>query len=269
MKNWTKKFRIPPGKRIRLEDWPTAGGDGMEKSEARRRLEIIGPQMADWQHRLYAEQRRAVLVVLQAMDAGGKDGVIRRVFTFLNPQGCRVTSFKTPTPSELAHDFLWRIHQAVPARGEVGVFNRSHYEDVLIVRVQNLVRQKVWEQRYDQINDFERMLTENGTAIFKFILHISREEQRQRLEERLRDPSKHWKADPADARERECWDDYIAAYEDAIERCGTPWAPWHVIPADRKWFRDLAIAEIFLEGLRSLRPQYPPPKVDLSKIVIR
>jgi len=268
MKKYIPLYQVKPGQRVRLSKRPCDEDGGMDKEEGRERLQALLDPLAEWQRRLYAEQRQALLVVLQAMDAGGKDGVIRRVFSAFNPQGCRVTSFKVPTSVELAHDFLWRVHQAVPAHGEIGVFNRSHYEDVLVVRVHGMVPRAVWKKRYRQINDFERMLVENGTTLLKFYLHISREEQRRRLEERLKDPTKHWKADPADAREREHWDEYREAYEEAIERCSTAWAPWYVIPADRKWYRDLVVAEILLEALRRMNPRYPPPRTDLSNLVI-
>ncbi len=268
MPNVSALWKVRPGRRIKLADWPTEERGGMDKDAARARIEKAVEEISSWQYRLYSENRRALLIVLQAMDAGGKDGVIRRVMSALNPQGCRVTSFKAPSAVELAHDFLWRVHAATPAKGEIGIFNRSHYEDVLIARVRNLAPKAVWKKRYRQINDFERLLSENGVAILKFYLHISKEEQRERLQERLRDPTKHWKADPADLEERRLWDDYRAAYEDAIERCGTPWAPWHIIPADRKWYRDFAVSEIILETLRRMRPQFPPPKADIAKLVV-
>ena len=266
--NLAKALRVKPGQRVRLDRWETDAPDGITKERARARTERVVAALPDWQYKLYIENRRALLIVLQAMDAGGKDGVIRRVMAALNPQGCRVTSFKAPSPLELSHDYLWRVHAAVPARGEIGIFNRSHYEDVLIVRVKNLVPQRVWSRRYDQINDFERMLTENDVTILKFFLHISKEEQRERLQARLDDPAKHWKADAADAEERKLWDEYQRAYEAALERCSTPWAPWHVVPADRKWYRDYAVSEIILEKLREMNPQFPPPKEHLRRIVI-
>lgn len=268
MPNMSKRWRVRPGRKIRLADWPTDERGGMEKDGARARIEKVVAQLPEWQYRLYSENRRALLIVLQAMDAGGKDGVIRRVMSVLNPQGCRVTSFKAPTAIEMAHDFLWRIHAAAPARGEIGIFNRSHYEDVLIARVRNLVPPTVWKVRYRQINDFERLLAENGVTILKFFLHISKEEQRERLQARLQDPTKHWKMDPADLDERRHWDDYMAAYEDAIERCGTAYAPWYVIPSDRKWYRDFAVSEIILETLRRMRPRFPPPKPGIARLVV-
>ncbi len=263
-----KMLRVKPGSRVRLAHWDTDAPGGVGKEKARVRTERVVAELPDWQYKLYVENRRALLIVLQAMDAGGKDGVIRRVMASLNPQGCRVTSFKAPSALELSHDFLWRVHAAVPARGEIGIFNRSHYEDVLIGRVKNLVPRRVWSRRYDQINDFERMLVENDVTILKFFLHISKEEQRERLQARLDDPTKHWKVDAADVEERKLWDEYRRAYEVALERCSTPWAPWYVVPADRKWFRDFAVSEIILEKLREMNPRFPPAKEDLRRIVI-
>jgi PPK2 family polyphosphate:nucleotide phosphotransferase len=203
------------------------------------------------------------------MDTGGKDGTIRHVMSGLNPTGCTVTSFKVPSEEERDHDYLWRIHNAVPARGMIGVFNRSHYEDVLVVRVHGLVPKKVWAARYRQINDFERTLNENGVKILKFFLHISKKEQAERLRERIRDKSKNWKFSEADVRERRLWGSYQKAFEDALERCSTPWAPWHVVPADRKWVRDALVARAMVKALEGLRLRYPKAKTDLSKIVIR
>jgi PPK2 family polyphosphate:nucleotide phosphotransferase len=202
------------------------------------------------------------------MDAGGKDGTIRHVMSGLNPQGCRVTSFKVPTEEELAHDYLWRIHRAVPAKGEIGIFNRSHYGDVLVVRVHNLVPKRVWSKRFEQINAFERILAETGVTIVKFFLHISKEEQKRRLQDRLDDSSKHWKISPADFEERKYWDDYVKAYEDILARCSTPWAPWYVIPADHKWFRNLAVADVLVRTLKDMRMRFPKSKLDLSKFVL-
>jgi PPK2 family polyphosphate:nucleotide phosphotransferase len=208
-------------------------------------------------------------VVLQAIDGGGKDGTVRHVMTAFNPQGCTVTSFKAPTALELRHDYLWRIHQQVPPRGEVGVFNRSHYEDVLVVRVDNLVPKPVWTERYDQINAFERMLGANGVHVVKFFLQISKDEQRRRMEDRLREPAKQWKFSPEDLAKRKQWDDYQTAFEDMLTRCGTDEAPWYLIPADRKWFRNLAVSQILASELGKLPLQFPKPKYDPSKIRVR
>ena len=220
------------------------------------------------QYRMYAENRRALLIVLQAMDSGGKDGTIRKVMTGFNPQGCVVTSFKVPSEEERDHDFLWRIHKAVPRRGEVGIFNRSHYEDVLVVRVHDLVPQAVWSKRYEQINAFERLLADNDTVIVKFFLHIGKDEQLERLKARIDDPTKHWKISEADFKERRYWDDYQAAYADALSRCSTAHAPWYVIPANKKWYRNYAVAQILVETLSALDMQYPKPSFDLRKLKI-
>ncbi|MEW5987072.1 MAG: polyphosphate kinase 2 family protein [Chloroflexota bacterium] len=265
----TKEHCLPPGRPVHLADLPTdgrhflAGREAAESEFLALREEFIG-----WQERLYAEGRRKVLVIFQAMDAGGKDGVIGKVFQGVNPQGVTVTPFKVPTPEELAHDFLWRIHKAVPAAGMIGVFNRSHYEDVLVVRVHQIVPEAVWRPRYEQINHFEKLLSDTGTTVLKFYLHISKEEQKKRLQARLADPSKHWKFDLADLDKRRYWDDYLAAYEEMLTRCTTAWAPWYVIPADQKWYRNLAVARVLVNTFHHLNPQYPPPKDDLTNIII-
>jgi PPK2 family polyphosphate:nucleotide phosphotransferase len=221
-----------------------------------------------WQDRLWAEERQSLLVVLQAMDTGGKDGTIKRLFRGMNPQGVRVTAFKAPTAEELAHDFLWRVHRATPRRGEIGVFNRSHYEDVVVVRVKQLAPEAVWRDRFARINDFEENLAAAGTRLVKLFLHISKEEQADRLRARLDDPTKRWKFNPADLRERARWDDYMAAYGEAIERTSTEVAPWFVIPADKKWYRTWAATTIVLEALASMDPRYPEPAGDLGDVVI-
>jgi PPK2 family polyphosphate:nucleotide phosphotransferase len=263
-------LRVDPGTRPDLgvvDPRSTPGFDG-DQDASRDRLEALRDELTDFQERLWAEKRQALLVVLQALDAGGKDGLIRKVITAFNPQGTRVTSFGVPTEEELRHDFLWRIHAAVPGRGRVGVFNRSHYEDVLVVRVNELVPQDVWEPRYDQINAFEDGLEANGTRIVKFYLHISREEQKERFEARLADPQKHYKWSSGDLEARAKWDEYRAAYTDALARCSTETAPWYVIPADRKWYRDLAVAEILAETARDMNPQWPEADEDLSGITV-
>jgi len=220
------------------------------------------------QNVLYAEAKHAVLVVLQAMDTGGKDGVVRKVFGPLNSQGVTVTSFKRPTAVELAHDYLWRIHQNVPARGQLGIFNRSHYEDVLVARVHELAARGKIEERYEQINQFEKYLSENGVTILKFFLHISKAEQKRRLQARLDDAQKNWKFEPGDLAERKYWDRYMQANELVLTRCATPWAPWHVIPADRKWHRDWLVAKFTRAALEELHPRYPKPAEGLDKVVI-
>ncbi len=217
-----------------------------------------------YQYTLYAENKRALLVVLQGMDASGKDGVVRHVFGPLNPQGCKVTSFKAPTAAELGRDFLWRIHQAVPACGEIGIFNRSHYEDVLIARVRGLVPERVWKARYEMINAFERHLADNGMVIVKCFLHISRKEQTERLLARLDDPDRNWKFALSDIEERAYWDDYHAAYEAAFKRCDTGHAPWYIIPADRKWYRNWAVSQILVETLTAMDLRFPEPREDAA-----
>jgi PPK2 family polyphosphate:nucleotide phosphotransferase len=236
-------------------------------------VERLGAEIASRQERLYAstrdgDDRRRLLIVLQAMDAGGKDGTVKHVFRGVNPQGVRVTSFKEPTPLELAHDFLWRVHANTPHHGEIGIFNRSHYEDVLIVRVEDLVPESVWRRRYRHINHFEWLLHDSNTRVIKLYLHISREEQAERLQARLADPCKHWKFDPGDLRKRERWDDYMAAYEEAIQRTSVEHAPWYVVPADRKWFRNWAVSRIVIETLEEMDPQYPEPAENLDGIEV-
>lgn len=268
--NLIQKLMVKPGSKAKLVGWDadySAGFEGKEQTKAM--LEKNLEKLAELQYLLYAENKHAVLVVLQAMDAGGKDGTIRTVMGPMNPQSCKVTSFKGPSEEELAHDFLWRVHRFVPRKGEVRIFNRSHYEDVLIVRVHNLVSKSLWSARYEQINNFEKMLVENDIHVIKFFLHISREEQRKRLKERLDDPTKHWKADPADFKEREYWDEYTKAYDDILTRCSTDYAPWYVIPANKKWFRNLAIAEIMVETLSSLKMKFPEPRYDISKLRVK
>jgi len=249
---------LPPGTRIQLSDDAAAPpSSAPSKDDAQHQVNQLTKRLDQLQEALYAENRRAVLVVLQGRDTAGKDGAIRKVFGPLNPQGVAVSSFKAPTAIELAHDFLWRVHQAVPPRGTIGIFNRSHYEDVLVVRVHELVPESVWRPRYEQINLFERILTENGVTLLKFFLHISREEQRERLRARLDDPSKYWKFSAADLGERDKWDAYTAAYEEALQRTSTAEAPWWVVPADKKYFRDLLVAQVVTETLERMDPKYP------------
>jgi PPK2 family polyphosphate:nucleotide phosphotransferase len=265
-----KRFRVPPRTKVRLGDFDpddTAGFDKGHKADERLEKNIL--RMAELEYRLYAENRRALLIVLQGMDAAGKDGTVRHVMTGLNPQNCRVTSFKVPSPEEAAHDFLWRIHKAMPAHGEIGIFNRSQYEDVLVVRVHELVPKAVWSARYDQINTFEKLMSDNRVTILKFFLHISKKEQLERLEERLKDPNRNWKVTEADSKERRRWDDYVTAYEAVLSRCSTSTAPWFVIPANKKWFRNLAVSQIIVETLERMDPKFPKPSVDLSKIKVK
>jgi PPK2 family polyphosphate:nucleotide phosphotransferase len=268
--NFTKLLRVKPDKKLRLSKRDPSDTAGLQdKDAAVERLAKNVRRLSELQYLLYAENRRSVLVVLQAMDAGGKDGVVRHVFSGINPQGCRVTSFKAPTGEELEHDFLWRINRALPRKGEIGLFNRSHYEDVLIVRVHNLVPKSVWSQRYDQINAFEQTLAENGVMVLKFFLHISKKEQLDRLQSRLEKPHKRWKVNPSDFVERKFWDDYQEAYEEALMRCSKPWAPWFIIPANKKWFRNLAVSEILIETLEKEGMKFPQPAYDLAKIKVK
>jgi PPK2 family polyphosphate:nucleotide phosphotransferase len=263
-------LRVTPGTRpdlAAIDPRGTPGFDG-DKAAAQARVDALRDELADFQERLWAEAGQSLLVVLQALDGGGKDGLIRKVISAFNPQGTRVNGFVVPTEEELRHDFLWRVHAAAPGKGRIGVFNRSHYEDVLVVRVKQLVPESVWQDRYRRINDFEALLAANSTRIVKFYLHISREEQRERFLKRLQDPKKGWKWDPADLETRAKWADYQAAYMDALELCSTDSAPWFVIPADHKWYRDLAVAEILAETARAMDPQWPEPEEDLSAIVV-
>jgi PPK2 family polyphosphate:nucleotide phosphotransferase len=244
----------------------TDGAPGDKKATRKASTELMDA-LAGLQERLYAESGQALLIVLQAMDGGGKDGTIKHVFRGLNPQGVTVTPFRQPTPEELAHDFLWRVHRVTPARGMVGIFNRSHYEDVLVVRVHGVVDEAVWRARYDHINAFEALLAGDArTRVVKIMLHISKEEQAQRLQARLDRPEKRWKFRLGDLEERKRWDDYMAAFEEAIGRTSTAHAPWYVVPADRKWFRDWAVSRIVLETLEDMDPRYPEPEEDLDGV---
>ncbi|MBX2998915.1 MAG: polyphosphate kinase 2 family protein [Caldilineaceae bacterium] len=263
------QYKVAPGSAIKLAEWDPSDTDAAEdKSEGKDRFAQLNQRLETLQETLYAQAKHKVLIILQAMDTGGKDGAIRHVFNGVNPQGVKVISFKTPTPIELAHDYLWRVHQHTPANGEIVIFNRSHYEDVLIVRVHDLVPRSVWERRYDHINAFEKMLVEEGTTILKFFLHISPKEQKKRLQARLDDPSKHWKFNVADLGERKRWPDYIAAYEAVLSRTSTEWAPWTIVPADKKWYRNLVVSTVIVEALEGLDLQYPEPAQDLDGIVI-
>lgn len=239
-----------------------------EESTAREETEALRSELIELQRRLHAEGRQKLLVVLQAMDTGGKDGVIRKVFSGVNPLGVSVARFERPTPAELAHDYLWRVHPHVPAAGDIVIFNRSHYEDVLVVRVNELVPKAVWKRRYRHIRGFERLLADEGTRILKFYLHIDRDEQKRRLEDRLADPAKYWKFDPHDLEQRAKWDDYMAAYADAMRETHRPDAPWHIIPANNKWFRDWAVMRILVDTLRDMDPQYPPADFDPRAFVV-
>ena len=266
MEHLARELIVRPGRRIRLAEIDPADTHGAKKQQAEQHFAKDRDRLSVLQYLLYAEARRALLVVLQGIDAGGKDGTIRHVMSGLNPQGVTVTPFKVPEGAEKRHDYLWRVHNAVPEKGQIGIFNRSHYEDVLVVRVHGLVPKAVWKKRYDQINDFERMLSENDVRIVKFLLYIDKEEQARRFRERLDDPSKNWKFSAADAKEREYWDDYIKAYEEMLWKCSTDAAPWYVIPANKKWFRNLAVAQIVRGELEAMKLKFPKPTADLSGI---
>lgn len=264
---YSERFRVKPGSRLKLKKIDANFTGGHESHEAAKE-EIAAYQDKLWaqQDLLFAEHRRSLLICLQAMDTGGKDGTIHHVLGAMDPQGCRVEPFKQPSTEEAAHDFLWRAHRAAPAQGEVVIFNRSHYEDVLVVRVHEMVPKQVWKKRYELINGFEKMLTANGTTVLKFYLHISKDEQLRRFQERLDDAAKQWKISEADYKEREFWKDYQTAYEDALSRCSTGDSPWFVIPANHKWFRNLAVARIVVEHLEAMKLRYPKPSVNLEKI---
>jgi PPK2 family polyphosphate:nucleotide phosphotransferase len=256
-----------PGKKIKLHKWDpndTLGWDKGHKMKASLAKSL--EKLDALQYLLYAEHKIALLIVLQALDAGGKDGTVRHVMSGVNPQGCKVTSFKKPSAEELSHDFLWRIHKAVPPIGDIGIFNRSHYEDVLVARVHNLVPKDVWSRRYDQINRFEHMLHENNVRVLKFFLHISKDEQKERFQQRIDDKDRQWKISEADFVERKFWDDYTSAYEEALTKCSTPHAPWYVIPSNKKWFRNLAVSHVIVETLEAMHMKFPPPSVDVKKI---
>ncbi len=265
-----ERYRVEQGKKISLKkfdpnDQSAFSGD---KEDGLKALAKLNQELQALQELLYAEQKHKVLIVFQAMDAGGKDGAIRRVFDGVNPQGVKVASFKVPTAEELAHDFLWRVHKVVPGAGEMVLFNRSHYEDVLVVRVHGYTPEDVWKKRYDQINDFEKLLAESGTTILKFFLHIDKDEQKERLQARLDDPTKTWKFRLGDLDERKLWDEYMEAYEDALGKTSVEHAPWYVIPANHKWYRDLVISTILVDMLKSLKMKYPKPEENLDGVVI-
>ena len=266
------RWLVEPGAAVKLSEIDAraldlAPGDG-DKASAKKATHALRDELVDLQARLWAEGQRSLLVVIQAMDAGGKDGAIRNVFKGVNPQGCEVTSFKVPNEEELAHDFLWRVHKRVPAKGKIGIFNRSHYEDVLVVRVHDLVPQSVWSARYDTINDFEANLAAAGTRIVKFMLHISKEEQAERFRKRIENPAKRWKFRTGDLEERKLWDKYMAAFEDAVTRTTTEQAPWYVVPADHKWYRDFVITSVLVDSLRDMDPQFPEAEEDLDGVVV-
>ena len=262
------KHRVQKNDKVYLSRTET-DGKKIEKDRAAGEalFQSLRSELITLQSQLYSEGKQKLLIIFQAMDGGGKDGTIRSVFEGVNPQGVVVTSFKSPTAEELAHDFLWRIHKAVPAKGMIGIFNRSHYEDVLVVRVHNLVPESVWRPRYEMINDFEKMLTASGTRIIKFFLHISKNEQKRRFQERIDDPSKRWKFDPADLEKRKLWDGYEQAFEDMLQKCSTKECPWYIVPGDQNWYRDLVVTSVIVETLKDMNPQYPTPP-DVTGVVV-
>ena len=263
--NFTKELMVKPGEKVRLGKYDPDDTLGWDKSrKTKENLEKSLQKLDSLRYLLYAERKRALLIVLQALDAGGKDGTIRQVMSRVNPQGCSVSSFKGPSTEEASHDFLWRIHKAVPRHGDIGIFNRSHYEDVLVVRVHNLVPKEVWSKRFDQINEFEEMLTRNNVKVIKFFLHISKDEQKKRFMERIDDPDKRWKISLADFQERKFWNEYTAAYEDALTKCSTEGAPWFIIPSNKKWFRNLAVSHVIVETLENMKMKFPAPTVDVK-----
>lgn len=267
VENFSKELRVKPGQKVNLSKLDCDDTHGWEKNGAMKKaLKKAVARLDDLQYLLYAEKKHALLIVFQALDSGGKDGTIRHVMSGVNPQGCRVTSFKAPSAEEAEHDFLWRIHKAVPPHGEIGIFNRSHYEDVLVVRVHNLAPKEVWSARYSQINEFEAFLAANNIRTLKFFLHISKDEQKKRFLERIDDPDKRWKISPSDFNERKFWDVYTQAYETALAKCSTDAAPWYVIPANKKWFRNLAVSHIIVEALEELRMKFPAPSIDVRDL---
>ena len=265
-----ERYRVLPGSRVELSAWDPEDQqlyDG-NKKKGKKALLPLNRRLETLQELLYAENKHKLLVVLQGADTAGKDGTIRHVFEGVNPQGVKVASFKVPTPAELAHDYLWRVHQQTPGRGEIVIFNRSHYEDVLVVRVHNLVPVEVWQRRYEQINAFEAMLADEGTTILKFFLHISKEEQKKRLQDRLTDPEKQWKFSRGDLAERQHWDRYMEAYEVMLSKTSTVQAPWYIVPANRKWYRNLVVSQVILAALERLEMRYPEPESGLDGVVI-
>jgi PPK2 family polyphosphate:nucleotide phosphotransferase len=269
MTSLVDRLRVEPGSKVKLTARKTDITLGMEKAAAKERLAKLHERLFDLQARLWAEQKRSLLLVLQAMDAGGKDGTIRSVFTGVNPQGVEVESFKVPGGHELLHDYLWRVHAAAPAKGTIGIFNRSHYEDVLVVRVHDIVPEERWRKRYRHIREFERTLVDEGTTVVKVFLNISKDEQKLRQQERIDDPAKQWKFRPGDLEDRAKWDEFMAAYEEAIDETSTDHAPWYVVPADRNWVRNVAVSSILVHHLEKLDPQYPPaaPGIAGTKVV--
>jgi PPK2 family polyphosphate:nucleotide phosphotransferase len=265
------KLLLKPGKKTRklkLKDWDPDYDAGKKKEEVEKELVHFSSRISELQYKLFAANSQSLVIILQGVDTSGKDGTIRHVMGALNPQSCYVRPFKVPTTEELSHDYLWRVHMAVPSKGQIAIFNRSHYDDIIEVRVHNLVPKNELTPRYGQINDFEKYLAENHVTILKFFLHISKHEQKKRLQERLEDPTKRWKISEGDLENRKYWDKYMESYEEALSKCSTKWAPWYIIPANLKWFRNWAVAQIILETLDSMKLKYPQPRIDVSKIVI-
>ena len=268
MPNYLKKFIVQPGTKIRLKHFdPEYHGKHESHQDALPEIQKYVEKMAQLQYLMYAERKHSLLIVLQGLDAAGKDGVVRHVLTGMNPAGCVAVGFKQPTTEELAHDFLWRVHPHVPAKGSVAIFNRSHYEDVLVVRVHDLVPENVWSKRYDEINDFERLIAkQNNTTILKFFLHISKQEQLARFAKRLDDPARQWKISDSDYKERDYWANYTQAFEDVLNKTSTECAPWFIIPSNHKWFRNLAISQIIVREMEGMGMQFPKPTVNLAEI---
>lgn len=263
-------YLVEPDQKLHLKKYETdSTGPFKDKEDAAGKTAENLKKLDELQELLYAEAKHAILIVFQAMDAGGKDGAIEHVFSGVNPQGCQVTSFKVPSSLEIRHDYLWRIHQHVPPKGMIGIFNRSHYESVLVERVHKLVPDDVWKKRYGHINDFEKLLADEGTTILKFFLHISKDEQKERLEARLKDKHKNWKFEKNDLNERALWDKYQHAYEDALEKCSTEYAPWYIVPSDRKWFRNWVISDTIVRTMEKLKMKFPDPQPGLDKIVVK
>src|SRR5688572_26735793 len=264
-----KKLMVIEGKKINLQRLSPDYNFSIDEEKAEYVLkQNLKKRMSELQYRLYAERKNGLLIVFQGIDTSGKDSTIRHVISAFNPQSCAVKAFKEPTAEDLSHDFLWRIHKRAPSRGEIVVFNRSHYEDIIQPRVHKTIHKSIWSQRYEHINAFERCLSDNSIKIIKFFLHISKEEQRTRLEERMNDPSKQWKASESDITERKFWNNYTVAYQDIINRCSNLWAPWYIIPANKKWFRNLLVALIIVDTLERMKPKFPKPTINLSEMTI-
>jgi PPK2 family polyphosphate:nucleotide phosphotransferase len=264
------RYVVKPNTKVKLSKWDPEDRRGFRgvKDEGKSRLEELKVVLSDLQERLYAEQKHRILIVLQGMDTSGKDGAIRHLFDVVSPQGIRVVGFKKPSQEEFEHDYLWRVHQHTPRDGQIVIFNRSHYESLLAERVLKIVPPSVWKRRFDHINEFERLLTDERTTIFKFFLNISKDEQRERLLDRLNEPDKHWKLNLGDLETRKRWRDYVRAYEDVLSKTSTPHAPWHIVPANRKWYRNLVISTVLVEKLKSLKMRFPEPDFDLAKFKV-